>query len=257
MAEEPARLATWLSQNDRPITELLNSDTTFVNEVLAKHYGGEIASRYRSQATDEWHRVENIRADGRGGLFGMAVVLTQNSSGERTSPVKRGFWTVHHLLGQHFPPPPADVPELPASEKVAKKTIRELLAEHAANRQCAMCHQHFDGLGLTLEGFAPIGRVRSKDLAGRQIDDVASLPNGKSAQGVNGLIEYVEQHRRDDFVRTLCRKFCCPTNRCCWRWNRPWRRMIIGFPFCLKRWLRVRSFANNAGEISWPRVVNS
>ena len=69
------------------------------------------------ESEEVWHSVDGIRGEGRGGLFGMAVVLTRNSAGERTSPVKRGFWTVHHLLGQHFPPPPADVPELPTSEK--------------------------------------------------------------------------------------------------------------------------------------------
>ena len=137
----------------------------------------------------------------------MAVVLTTNSAGERTSPVKRGFWAVHHLLGQHFPPPPADVPELPASEKSAAKSIRELLAAHVADANCAMCHRHFDGLGLAMESFDPIGRSRSKDAAGRKIDNAAPLPNGEIAQGINGLIGYIEEHRKHDFIQTLCRRF--------------------------------------------------
>lgn len=222
MFEEPARLATFLIQGDQPVTELLSSDTTFVNGVLAKHYGGNVESSYReavarwsaSRRRDQetapesvWHRIDGLREAGRGGLFGMGVVLTVNSAGERTSPVKRGFWTVHHLLGQHFPPPPADVPELPASEKVAMKPLRELLAEHVANPRCAMCHVHFDGLGLALEGFDAIGRMRTKDLAGRPVDDAAEFPGGKSARGISGLIDYVDSQRRQDFIRTLCRKF--------------------------------------------------
>ena len=39
----------------------------------------------------------------------MAVFLTKNSQPQRTSPVKRGFWVVHKLLGEHIPPPPPDV----------------------------------------------------------------------------------------------------------------------------------------------------
>ena len=70
-----------------------------------------------------------------------------------------------------------------------------------------MCHVHFDGLGLALEGFDAIGRARTKDLGGRPIDDLAKLPNGESGRGISGLIDYVESHRRKDFVRTLCRKF--------------------------------------------------
>lgn len=222
MFEEPQRLATFLIQEDRPVTELLTSDTTFVNGVLATHYGGGIADQYRTEAArgstasrrpqqvkpeSLWHRVDGLRKSGRGGLFGMGVVLTANSAGERTSPVKRGFWTVHHLLGQHFPPPPADVPELPKSEAEATKPLRELLIEHAENPRCAMCHVHFDGLGLALEGFDAIGRARTKDLAGRPVDDLGDLPNGESARGIPGLIDYVETHRRRDFIRTLCRKF--------------------------------------------------
>lgn len=225
MFAEPVKLATWLIQEDRPITDLLTTDTTFLNGTLARHYGGPIAQQYNEKVAkwtaehqrrgtktnvkpDEvWHQVSGLREAGRGGLFGMGVILTKNSSGERTSPVKRGFWTVHHLLGQHFPPPPADVPELPKNEKEAAKTIRELIADHTANPRCAMCHTHFDSLGMALEGFDPIGRTRTKDLAGRPIDDLAVFPNGETAKGIPGLIEYVEENRRDDFVKTFCRKF--------------------------------------------------
>ena len=70
-----------------------------------------------------------------------------------------------------------------------------------------MCHTHFDSLGMALEGFDPVGRARTQDLAGRPVDDVAVFPSGQSAKGIPGLIEYIEQHRRQDFVRTLCRKF--------------------------------------------------
>jgi hypothetical protein len=209
MFEEPRRLATYLIQQDKPVTDLLNSDQTFVNGVLARHYGGAIAEQYLRQSANpaQWRRVSGLRESGRGGLFGMGVILTKTSKGERTSPVKRGFWTVHHLLGQHFPPPPADVPELPPNEKQAAKTIRELIVAHTADPNCAMCHVHFDSLGLALEGFDPIGRARKLDLGGRPVDDEAVLPSGQSARGIGGLIEYIEQHRRQDFTRTLCRKF--------------------------------------------------
>lgn len=210
MFQEPERLITHLIQHDKPITSLLNSDETFVNRVLANHYGGEILKQYRTTAPnseDEWCRVSGLHAQGRGGLYGMAVILTKNSAGERTSPVKRGFWISHHLLGQHFPPPPADVAELPSSEKDAPRTIRDLLAAHVADTKCAMCHKHFDSLGLAMESFDPIGRFRIMDGAGRAIEKVAEFPNGKRAEGIPGLIRYIEQERHQDFVRTLCRKF--------------------------------------------------
>ena len=39
-----------------------------------------------------------------------------------------------------------------------------------------MCHVHFDGLGLTMEGFDAVGRARKKDLAGRDVQIVGPLP---------------------------------------------------------------------------------
>jgi hypothetical protein len=70
-----------------------------------------------------------------------------------------------------------------------------------------MCHKHFDGIGLSLEAFDPIGRARTKDLAGREIDDLGELSSGQTVAGIEGLIKYVEEHRKRDFVQTLCRKF--------------------------------------------------
>ena len=211
MSAEPVRLAMYLIQNDKPITNLLNSDMTFVNGRLAKHYGGGLEKQFLAAVRDApdqaWHPVTGLKAAGRGGLFGMGIILTKNSAGERTSPVKRGFWSVHHLLGQHFPPPPADVPELPKTEEGATRTIRDLLAAHVSDAQCALCHTHFDSLGLAMEGFDPIGRLRTKDRSGRLIDNRAELPNGEFAEGIPGLIDYISEHRRRDFVRTLCRKF--------------------------------------------------
>src|SRR5690606_5076454 len=115
-------------RNDEPILQLLTGDSTFVNKSLAAHYGLPFPG-----AGDEWVRVEGLRKHGRSGLFGMAVVLARHSQPQRTSPVKRGFWVVHKLLGEHIPPPPPDVAVLPAKETDTNgKTIRELLAAHVA-----------------------------------------------------------------------------------------------------------------------------
>ena len=225
MFQEPTRLATWLIQHDRPVTDLLDSDQTFVNKRLADHYGGAIADQYRvahdawlqqvksrrsperTNSHEVWLPVAGLRKAGRGGLLGMGVLLAKNSAGQRTSPVKRGFWTVHHLLGQHFPPPPADVPELPNNEKESADTIRKLLAAHVSDAKCAICHTHFDSIGLAMEGFDPIGRARSQDLAGRPIDNRSELPDGTTATGIPQLIEYIGNQRKEEFVKTLCRKF--------------------------------------------------
>jgi hypothetical protein len=202
MFEEPTRLATSLIQQDHPVTELLNGDATFVDKRLASHYGIPFDG-----LPDEWSAVDGLRSRGRGGILGMAVFLTKNSQPQRTSPVKRGFWVVHKVLGEHVPAPPADVVALPAKETDTNgKSIRELLALHVEAEKCARCHRRFDAVGLSMEGFDRIGRTRSKDLAGRPIDDVVRLSDGTEARGVPEFARHLVLERRDDYIRTLCRK---------------------------------------------------
>jgi hypothetical protein len=202
MFEEPTRLLTHLIRTDGPITDLLNGDLTFVNRRLAQHYGLPWAG------SGEWESVTGLRQRGRGGLLGMAVFQTRNSQPQRTSPVKRGFWVVHKVLGEHIPPPPPDVAVLPARETETKgKTIRELMKLHVEDVKCARCHQRFDPVGLAMEGFDPIGRARTRDLAGRAIDDVVSLPDGKMARGVPAFADHLVKHRKQEFIRTLVTRF--------------------------------------------------
>lgn len=202
MFEEPTRLATHLIQKDRPLTELLDSDLTFVDLRLARHYGLPFAGK-----TGEWQPVEGLGKNGRGGILGMAVFLTKNSQPQRTSPVKRGFWVVHKVLGEHIPAPPADVVALPAKETDTNgKTVRQLLAMHVDDMKCARCHVRFDAVGLSMEGFDSIGRRRTKDLAGRPVDDIVKLPDGSDARGIPEYAQHLVRARHDDFVRTFCRK---------------------------------------------------
>ncbi len=203
MFEEPSRLATHLIRQDRPVTDLLNGDVTLVNKRLAQHYGVPFPA-----SGAEWCEISGIHQQGRSGLLGMAVFLTKNSQPQRTSPVKRGFWVVHHLLGEHIPPPPADVVALPAKETETNgKTIRQLMASHTEDFKCARCHVRFDSIGLAMEGFDAIGRTRSRDLAGRTIDNLVQLPSGKQARGVPEFSQYLAAERADDFIKTLNRKF--------------------------------------------------
>ena len=84
MFQEPVRFIEDVIRNDRSVLDLLYANHTFVNPVLAKHYGMPEGTG----GADEWIRVDDARQYGRGGLPTMAVFLTQNAPGMRTSPVK-------------------------------------------------------------------------------------------------------------------------------------------------------------------------
>lgn len=202
MFDEPVRFMADIVRNDRAVKDLLYGKHTFVNPVLAKHYGIPGVTG----KNDAWVRVENARSYGRGGLLPMAVFLTQNAPGLRTSPVKRGYWVVKRVLGERIPPPPPSVPELPSDEAKSELPLREMLAQHRENPNCAGCHARFDSLGLAFEGYGPIGEKRDKDLAGRAVDTAAGYPDGVQRSGLAGIETYIREKREKDFEDTLCRK---------------------------------------------------
>ena len=202
MFEEPVRFFLDVVRQDRSVLALLDADHTFVNPSLARHYGMPDPGGN----ADHWVRLDGARKYGRGGLPSMAVFLTRNSPGLRTSPVKRGYWVARRLLGEDIPAPPANVPDLPTDEAKAERTLRQSLEIHRADQACAGCHERFDPIGLAFEGYGPVGELRTLDLGGHPVDTRAVFPGGFEGQGVDGLRGYLNGRRRDDFVATLCRK---------------------------------------------------
>ena len=202
MFEEPIQFFVDVARTDRSVLDFLYANHTFVNAVLARHYGMPAGS----VQPDEWARVEDANRYGRGGLLPMSAFLTKNAPGLRTSPVKRGYWVVKRVLGEEIPPPPAVVPELPRDEAKLDLPLREVLAKHRQDASCASCHARFDSFGLAFEGYGPIGERRTKDLAGRPVDTQATFPGGSEGNGFDGLRNYIRSHRENDFIDNLCRK---------------------------------------------------
>ncbi len=202
MFQEPIRFLADVIRGDGSLLDLLYANHTFVNPLLARHYGmAAVAAK-----PEEWVRVNNAREYGRGGVLPMAVFLTQNAPGLRTSPVKRGYWVAGRVLGEVIPPPPDSVPELPNDEAKLDLPLRDILLKHRENAACASCHARFDSFGLTLEGYGPIGERRTMDLAGRPVNTQATFPGGREGTGLEGLQAYIRGHRERDFLNNFCRK---------------------------------------------------
>jgi hypothetical protein len=202
MFQEPIRYVEDTIQSNRSVLDLIYGDYTFVNTVLARHYG---IPGVEGDANN-WVRIDDAGQYGRGGLLPMSVFMTQNSPGLRTSPVKRGNWVVQKVLGIRVPPPPPVVPELPSDESKTDLPIRQMLAQHRSNPMCAACHSRFDSFGLAYEGYGPVGDVRTKDLAGRPVDTAVTYPGGINGVGFEGLRDFIRDHRQEQFINNLCRK---------------------------------------------------
>lgn len=194
MFEEPIRFLLDVFRRNRSILDFLYARDTFVSPALARHYGMPVKG-------SDWVRVSDADRHGRGGLLPMAVFLTKNAPGLRTSPVKRGYWVAKNILDEEIPPPPPVVPELPADEAKMDLPLRQMLEKHRTNPSCAACHARFDSFGLAFEKFDPVGARRTADLAGRPVDARAAFPGGSEGEGLRGLQQYIRAHRERDFVR--------------------------------------------------------
>ncbi|MBB6050534.1 DUF1592 domain-containing protein [Armatimonas rosea] len=180
MRTEAELFFTGVVQEDRSILEFLDSDYTYLNETLAKHYGNPTVKG------DEFRRVPLLSGQ-RGGVLSMASVLTLTSNPGRTSPVKRGKWVLENLLGTPPPPPPPNVPALDAPGKpIEAENLRKRLEIHRANPACANCHTQMDAIGLAMENYDAVGKWRTDD-GGKPIDVSGTLPDGSKFDGPKDL----------------------------------------------------------------------
>ena len=181
---------------DRSVLELLDSNYTFVNPVLAKHYG--------LRAVEPGFHQVTLSDKRRGGLLGMGAMLMTSSFPLRTSPVKRGKWILDKLLDSPPPPPPANIGTLPNDDQPKQDlTLRQQLEQHRQRRSCASCHAQMDALGFALENYDVVGLWRDQ-LHGLRIDTRATLPDGTELLGPIELKQALLA-RADDFVRALAK----------------------------------------------------
>jgi mono/diheme cytochrome c family protein len=196
MRRETELLFMSVMKENRNILELLSSNTTFVDQRLAKHYGIE------GIHGDEFQKVD-LAGKRRGMLMhGSILLLTSNPT--RTSPVKRGKWVLDNLLAEPPPPPPPNVPELGA-EGEALGTLRQRMEQHRANPNCAVCHVKMDAVGFGLENFDGIGSWREAD--GREkIDPSGVLPGGRRFNGPLDLVQILVDDKKTEFSRCVASK---------------------------------------------------
>jgi hypothetical protein len=172
---------------DHNVLDLLTADYTFVDELLARHYGipNISGSRFRRvPVTDENRR----------GLLGQASILSLTSISNRTSPVTRGKYVMEVLLGTPPPAPPPNVPALKDNGDSGKVlSVRERMEQHRQNEPCKSCHKMMDPIGFALENFDAIGAWRIHD-SGFPVDSSGQMYDGTTLDGPVSLRQAILNH---------------------------------------------------------------
>ena len=197
MRRETHLFTRHLLAQDLSITNFIDSNFTFVNKALARHY------RIDPPAGNGFQKVA-LHTSRRGGLLGQASVLTVTANGIDTSPVVRGIWVLENILGTPPSPPPPDVEPLDPDVRGAK-TIRDQLKKHRETPTCYDCHRKIDPLGFALENFNPIGRWRDSYGRNNKVDPSGELPSGETFGDIAGFKRILLDHQ-DQFARALTEK---------------------------------------------------
>lgn len=206
MKQEARLFFLHLLKENGSVKDFLDADYTFVDKNLAELY--RLPEKETLRLKDGFQRVSVADQPNRGGLLGMAGVLTVSANGVDTSPVTRGVWVLENLLGTPPPPPPDEVPAIEADVSGAT-TIRERLAKHSQDQTCFVCHRNIDPYGFVLEQFDPIGRWRDRypgKKSATKIDPSGKLPSGESFQDFDSFKQVLVESRLDLVTRSLIEK---------------------------------------------------
>jgi len=216
-----------LLKTNGPIADLLDSDYTFVNRALAKHYriDWKMAAANLGKPVDGL-TAEDLRDDGaghapsqsfvraklpdrrRGGVLGQASVLTLTANGVDTSPVVRGAWVLENILGAPPSPAPPNVPVIEPDVR-GTTTIRGRLQAHRDNPACYSCHRHIDPPGFALESFDAIGTWRNNYYFPTTDKSIPVDPSGEfDGAAFKDVAAFKDQllERQPQFARCLVEK---------------------------------------------------
>lgn len=151
-------------KENRPLTDLLNAQMTFMTPELAEHYG--FNKRSISGEPGRLARYDLSTNPSRGGLLTHGSVLTMG--GDDASMVTRGLFVLRDLLRGTVkdPPPCLDTTPIPSSPGQSQRVISE---ERVANRSCGGCHEKFEPLAFGLERFDGLGSYYKRDVFGNRL----------------------------------------------------------------------------------------
>ena len=147
---------SYLIRKNRPASELISSDYSFLNQRLADHYGIDAISGQDLRKISFGPEVP------RGGLLTMGSILKVTTDGFSTSPILRGAWLSKNIIGTPLSPPPETVKAIEPEHGSQAASLREQIEQHKNSDACNACHKSIDPYGFALENFDATGQWRTK-----------------------------------------------------------------------------------------------
>ena len=187
-------------REDRSVLELIDSDYTFLNERLAKHYGltNLDVDRRRDAPRRRCRRTARAAACSR-----TARCWSSRRIPTRTSPVKRGLFILDNILGHAAAAAAAGHSEpggfREGDRRTASRRCAKCWPSTARSRCAASCHNRMDPLGLALENFNALGMWREKERS-QPIDAAGKLITGETFDDIRELKRILATKHRARFL---------------------------------------------------------
>ena len=164
---------------NRPISDLVDSDFTYRSHLLSEWYQGRAATYGINVNLRDIEFTRTPLNDRKyGGVITTGAVMVMTSSQSRSLPITRGAWVSAVIFNDPPEPPPDDIPDLKADDETLQReglTVRQKLKQHSSDTQCAGCHKKIDPLGFVLENYDLLGRWRDDYRTGLKVDASGTL----------------------------------------------------------------------------------
>lgn len=159
MRTEAVLLIRHVFEQDLPVSTLVRSETSFLNERLARHYGVE------GVEGNEFRQVSLAGTERTGGLLTTGAVLAQE-----VDLIHRGVNALQTYSCQPLLAPDPEVIEAASDDIPGDASVREHVEYRMESDACKSCHLLIDPLGAAFETFDAAGRFRSEYPDGEPID---------------------------------------------------------------------------------------
>ncbi|WP_168204181.1 c-type cytochrome [Aliikangiella coralliicola] len=181
------------------INELFNPGYTFLNNVLASHYGINGVASSTVQKTE-------LSDQNRGGLLHQGYTQILNSDFAATSLVKRGKMIRENMLCHEMGVPsgvdPATI-ELPTHPITTRERWNVITGPAASEGQCWECHQLMNEPGSSLESFDQTGKFRTQEPAyndASKMLDIVTAGTLRDNSGGTDLLNYQTARELTQFM---------------------------------------------------------
>lgn len=180
-----------LFQQDHGLSTLMTAPYTYANSRIRTLYGVDTAG---ATATD----FTKLDLDGtqRAGLLTQVGFLAANGEQDTPNIIIRGVHIARKILCAALPPPPNNVPPLPAI--APNSTNRQRVEEATKNSPCNGCHTTIiNPLGIALEHLDGVGKFRTQD-NGQPIDSSTTYNIDGKVVPIAGAVELANAIAQSD-----------------------------------------------------------